>query len=295
VDKASRNSATDSRHGQTLRTAKAVLARLPDVTVETELERTVAKTAAGGVGYRFDPPQTSRPQPAASSESRSRSATLRSELIYVPHNARTHRPHAFGRERVNVKPRRRESPILPSSNLFENPPRRLLDSIAPAVRFITLVVLFAAAGTWIQMFGRHGAPPAKPIDPPTTTVDEHVAPATKTAERPATGSTASGPIGITPEANRRVGSVREDHDYARLRGDVLSVPPTAYGLEAITADAGGRGSSLPRLQTAEVPQNEISAADGPARSINARLNVHDEAAIREASRFNGYIDKTPSR
>jgi len=194
-----------------------------------------------------------------------------------------------------VKQRRRESPILPSSNLFENPQRRLLDSIAPAVRFVTLVLLFAAAGTWFQVFGRHGAPPVKPVDPPTTTVDEHVAPATKTAERPAAGPTASGPNGITPEMNRRVGSVREDHDYARLRGDILTVPPTAYGLEVITADTGERGRSLPRLQTAEVAQNEISAADGPARSINARLNVHDEAAIREAARFNGYIDKIPSR
>jgi hypothetical protein len=295
VYKASRNSVTDSRLGQTLRTAKAVLARLPDVTVETELQRTAAKAAAGNVGYRFDPPQGSRQQPAASSASRSRSATLRSELIYVPHNARMHQPHAFGGERAGVKQRRRESPILPSSNLFENPPRRLLDSIAPAVRFVTLVVLFAAAGTWIQVIGRHSAPAVKSIDPPTTTVDERVAPAAKTAERPAAGPTANGPVGTTPEMNRRMGSVRDDQDYARLRGDILSVPPTAYGLEVITADAGERGRGLPRLQTAEVPQNEISAADGPARSINARLNVHDEAAIREAARFNRYIDKTPSR
>jgi hypothetical protein len=295
VDNASRNSATDARQGRGLQTAKAVLARLPDVTVETELQRTVAKTAAGGVDYRFDPPQTSPRTSAANSEVGARSVTLRSELVYVPHNARMHRPHAFGRERVNVKTRRRESPILPSSNLFENPPRRLLDAIAPAVRFVTLVVLFAAAGTWIHMLGRHGATPAKPIDPPTTTVDEHVVPAAKTAERPVVGPTASGPIGMTPETNWRVATAQDDHDYARLRGDILSVPQPAYGLEVITADAGKHGSSLPRLQTVDVPQNELSAADGPARSINARLNVHDEAAIREAARFNGYIDKTPSR
>ena len=120
------------------------------------------------------------------------------------------------------------------------------------------------------MMGRHTSPPpVKAVEPPTTTVDERSAPATKTAERPTGPPTSSGPIGSVPEANRRVGRARDDHGYARLRGDILSVPATAPGLEAIATDTGARGGTLPRLQVAELPKT--GAADVPARRIDTLL------------------------
>jgi hypothetical protein len=47
------------------------------------------------------------------------------------------------------------------------------------------------------------------------------------------------------------------------------------------------------LQTAELPKTGV--ADSPARSINARLNAAEEAAIRQARRFDGFFDKIPWR
>jgi hypothetical protein len=282
-----RYSATDLRHSSKLLTAKAVLARLPDVTAETELQRVVAKTSAGGVGYRFDPPQNSRLSCTSNSEPRSRAATLRSELVYVPVNRRLHQPHVFARERSASRGPRQESPILPRSNPFENPQRRLVDSVAPAMKFITLVVLFAAAGTWIQLLVHHDPPAAIEIQPPSTTVEDRVAPTTKTAERPLGGATSSGPIGAIPEANRHMGRVREDHGFARLRGDILSVPGV-QALEVAATQSGDHGSALPRLQIAEL---QAAAGDGPTGPQSLR----DDAAVREARRFDGTYETTPSR
>jgi hypothetical protein len=278
------------------------LARLPDVTAEAELQRTAPKSPSGNIGYRFDPPQASRQSSNVSGESPARSATLRSELVYVPRGRRMHQPHVFGRERASLRQPRRESPILPRSNPFENPRRPLLDSIAPMLRFITLVVLFTAVGIWIQMIGRaNDTSPVKELQPPTTTVDERVPPAAKTAERPAGATTSSGPVGTTPEMNMRLGRVREGHGYAKLRGDILSVPKAGTELEMITSNTGDPAASLPRVQTAELPNAAIGAgsplqvSSSPAHSINARLNAAEESAIREAQRFDGFRDKTPWR
>jgi len=283
VDYASRTSAIDSRHDRGALTGKPVLARLPDVTAEAELQRTAGKTSAS-VGYRFDPPQSA----GASSASPAERRTLKSELIYSPRRQRTHEPHVFSHARAASRNSRRESPILPNSNPFENPRRRLIDSISPVIRFVTLVVLFTAAGIWVQVMGRHTAPPTKP-QPPTTTVDERMTPATKTAERPDGTPTAIGPGRTTPEANRHMGHARVDKPYATLRGDILSLPAP----ETIATSVSGAGESLPRLQVAELPKAGVG--DDPARLEIARWNEQAEQQIREARQIPGFFDQIPCR
>jgi hypothetical protein len=200
-----------------------------------------------------------------------------------------HQPHVFDRGRTTSRQVRRESPILPRSNPFENPQRKLMDSIAPVVRFITLVVLITAAATWIQTMGRYSAPPANVVQPPTTTVEERVSPATKTAERPVGTPTAIGPARTTPETNRRVGRSREHKPHATLRGDILSVPAA----ENIAAGVSTAAESLPRLQIAELPKAGVG--DDPVRSETTRWNERVEQQIREARQIPGFFDKIPCR
>ena len=120
---------------------------------------------------------------------------------------------------------RRESPVLPHTNPFANPRPGLLDTIAPFLRFATLVALFTAAGLWYQVAGLRNKT-AKAVDAPGTTAQEPTNPATKTAERPSGSSTSAGPAGTTPEPNTRIGRTRDNDDYAKLRGDILPVPAT---------------------------------------------------------------------
>jgi hypothetical protein len=243
-----------------------VLARLPDVSAELQLQRSEKKAGSGGVGYRIDPPQTKDSRPtAASSEHRAQFTTLKSELIYAPTTSRPHPPHVFGRRRSAPRPKpvaRRESPILPRSNPFAIPSKRLIDSIAPVIQFLLLVALFTAACTWVQVakVGRTGA--TKPNQPPTTTAQEPAVPAAKTAERAAAAPTSAGPVGSTPEPNTRVGRARENHDFARLRGDILPVPESTGQLGTATTDALAT-SSVPRVQLTEL--QKAGPGDNPAR------------------------------
>ncbi len=153
--------------------------------------------------------------------------TLKSELIYSPRTSRPLQPHVFERARATQRHTRvphRESPILPRTNPFANPRRGLIDAIVPVLRFATLVALFTAAGTWLQMTF-HNQPVATPTKSPKATVQHPAASAAKTVDRPVQPPTAVGPVGTTPESGTKVGRVRENDDFARLRGDILPVKP----------------------------------------------------------------------
>src|SRR6185503_2186059 len=120
-----------------------------------------SQTTLGATSYRFDPPQTGDAQAQSAIYRDIRRDTASTDTQSGGKTLRTHQPHVFDRGRVadrKTSPRR-ESPILPSSNPFAIPRAGLLDSVAPAVRFLTMVVLFTAAATWFQMLTRH-APPA---------------------------------------------------------------------------------------------------------------------------------------
>jgi len=224
VDNPSRFTTAETKRRQIETGAAPVLARLPDVSADLPAARAAIKPAAPNLGYRFDPPEASdRGSQTAELGRPAESRTLKSELVYAPQASRALRPHVFDRARTTERPARvprRESPILPRSNPFAIPRRGILDSILPALRFATLVALFAAAGTWIQ-HGRFSSQPAnESVDSPTTAA-EPAAPNTKTADQPVQAPTAVGPVGTTPKAATRVGRVRDNNDFATLRGDVL--------------------------------------------------------------------------
>jgi hypothetical protein len=62
-----------------------------------------------------------------------------------------------------------------------------------------------------------------------------VSPAAKTAERPIGAPSATGPTSASPESNTRIGRARHDHEFARLRGDIMSVPASTELAEADSA------------------------------------------------------------
>jgi hypothetical protein len=268
VDKTPRSSATDSQQRPAELAAKPVLARLPDVSGEVEVQRSAKKVAAGGVGYRFDPPQaTARQAPTMTARPLPQRPTLKSELQYTPHTSRANQPHMFERNRPaarTTRTTRSASPILPQSNTFAIPRRRLIDSISPFIQFATLVALVAAAGTWVQVVGLRNVPASRTGEAPTTTAQEPANPTTKTAERGAGAPTSTGPKRTTPEANTRVGR-KQDDDFARLRGDILPVSPSVDELTPAMPDLiGANGTALPRVQTTELP--EAAVVNAPAHS-----------------------------
>lgn len=284
VDKSSRNSTSDSKRRSPELAAKPVLARLPDVSAELLRQR----PAAGRVGYRFDPPEA--PEQASS-------VPLRNELVYAPQTTRQMQPHVFERGRTTerqARSRHRESPVLPRTNPFALPRRRMVDSFAPVLRFLTLVALFTAAATWIQVIRQNNSAAHQPAEPRGTTAQERSEPAGKTAERPNSKMpTAVGPVNGTPEAGTRVGRVRETNDFAALRGDILPVAPAADEINfTLPSLVGANGSELPRVQTTEAPAVEI-ALGGPTGSGDAPARLEGESP--EVATLPGFIIEKPSR
>ena len=144
------------------------------------MRRSAKQVAAGVVGYRFDPPQGTGATAAL------QRPKLKAELLHTHQTSSTSRPHMFERSRAaarKTRTTRTASPILPQSNTFAIPRRRLIDSISPVMQFATLVALFAAAGTWVQVVGLRNTPASRTDDSPVTTAQEPADPATKTAER----------------------------------------------------------------------------------------------------------------
>src|SRR4051812_28474690 len=138
-----------------------VLARLPDVSDVTAPSQPGTPNAIAATNYRFDRPQNAQIQ--SGTYTSSSSASLNAKL------GAAHQPHAFGRSREHRRIPRRASSVLPRSNPFAIPSATLMDSLAPALRFITLVALFTAAGIWLQtMSTRSATPLSAPAEQPKT-------------------------------------------------------------------------------------------------------------------------------
>ncbi len=235
-----------------------VLARLPDVSAEAPQPLPATQTKIGTTNYRFDPPQArdSNPQSAA------RPGVP--EAIRNPQSADSRRPHAFERRRLadrRTSVSKRESAILPRSNPFAIPSKRLGDSLAPAIRFLTMVALFTAAGTWLQTMNRHPAPPARPLEPPTTASQPAVAPAKNAADRPLPAPTAAGPLEQAPQSGARVGRASGD-GFSSLGPAVAPVQNRNHAI-ATPPHFLISGGAMPQVQTSE-PQPAAAGAE-PAR------------------------------
>ena len=208
-------------------------------------------------------------------------AGLRSSAI-------SQQPHMINRGRLKGQRGipRRESSVLPRSNPFANPRPRLVDSVAPAVRFLTMVALFTAAGIWIQMMGRHEPQPTRSIEPPKTAAQPAAAPAKNADDHTVPVPTATGPIETLPDTGARVGRAEGD-DFATRRqfgrgsgsdrasdGDAATLfdfcrqPRTASASSGLKSDNGRRNSA----QCATANSNSVSRASRPmTRSRTNRL------------------------
>lgn len=278
--------------------AKPVLARLPDVSSELLRQRPGNGSTRNQVGYRFDPAQARDPGSRGVDDlQRPQSMTLKSELIYAPQTSRPPQPHVFERGRTSERQARlprRESPVLPRANPFAIPRRGLLDSLTPAIRFMSLVVLFAAAGTWLQLYGAH-KPGDVEHETPKTTAEQPSVPATKTAERPTNLPTAIGPVSTTPESNSRVGRI-QGNDFATIRGVTPIAVPEQSMSDVATPTfpslVGAGGGELPRVQLAELPKT-VGAASA---SNDAPASPHEATETPEvAVRVPGFSISVPSR
>jgi len=196
-------------------------------------------------------------------------------------------PHVFERGRTNERRARsthRRSPVLPRSNPFDLPRRRMFDSIAPVLRFLTLFALITAVATWVQVARQNSKAARQPADSPSATAQEQSAPVGKTAERPSKMPTAIGPVTTTPEAGTRVGRVRDNNDFAILRGDILPYAPAGdKASPSLPALAGANGVALPRVQTTEPPRAEVAESESA-----------DESRP-EVARLPGFTVELPSR
>jgi hypothetical protein len=263
------------------------LAQLPDVSAELQRQRAASKPT-GSIGYRFDPPQANASEKLSDSAAPSSAfPTLKSELVYAPRASRSQKPHVFDRTRVASRPPytlRRESPVLPKSNPFAIPRRGLVDSIAPVVRFLTLVALFTAVGTWVQIMKLRGQESKNVAEPPATTAQQPAAPISKTAERAATAPRSSGPTGTKAEPNTRVGRARVNEDFAKLRGDILPVRIAPETISPGIPDlVGANGSTLPRVRMTEPSGTDTQAG------------ANGDVEAPELARIPGFTTKMPSR
>jgi hypothetical protein len=265
-----------------------VLARLPDVSANPLAERSAKPGIPGAVEYRFDPPQPN---------------DYANQTAGPAQTAMSRHPHMFDRGRP-VGQRgfpRRESSVLPRTNPFSNPRPRLIDSIAPAVRFTTMVVLFAAAGIWIQMMGRHAPPTTRAVEPPQTAAQSPVAPAKNVGDHTIPAPTATGPIERMPESGARVGRTDGD-DFAAQNvsaaGPLPAEHPTVTPPHCLIA----AGSHVPRVQTSEAQRTGVTGDPTRGNSAGAdyRANgeAHSTSEVDQApavARYPGFWTDSPTR
>jgi hypothetical protein len=229
-----------------------VLARLPDASTDATVVRFAKPSAADGTEYRFDPPQLN--------ESSARLlGSAAAAVVQQPHMLERGRPK--GQRGI---PRRVSSSVLPQSNPFSNPRPRLIDSVAPAVRFLTMVALFTAAGVWVQMLGRHGQS-TKSAEPPQTAAQPAAIPAKNADDHTAPFPTATGPIETQPEPGARVG--RADGDGFAAQNNSASGPvPAARPTLAPPHFLISAGSHVPRVRVVDSTSSAESVeSDATAR------------------------------
>jgi hypothetical protein len=222
-----------------------VLARLPDASADTCGDRLAKPTGLRGIEYRFDLPQ--------STDSAAQSPTSAKATV-------SQQPHIFerGRRAGTRGIPRRESPVLPRSNPFSNPRPRLVDSIAPAVRFLTMVALFTAVGVWAQMLGQHAPAPSRSTELPKTAAHPAIVPAKNAGDHTTPAPTATGPIDTRPESGARVGRTDGD-DFASQNssaaGPVPAINPTVSPPHFLISS----GNNVPRVR---VEDSNPTAASG---------------------------------
>ncbi len=248
----SRSSTTDENRRPADTTRWPVLARLPDVSADPTSGRAAKQTTPGAVEYRFDPPQVgdSSVRTAASNQSTNR-----------------RQPHAFERRRPagHRGIPRRESPVLPRSNPFSNPRPRLIDSVAPAIRFLTMAALFTAAGIWIQMMGFH-ASPTRQIEVPKTATKSPAAPAKSAGDHTVPTPTATGPLETVPASGARVGRTEGGDDFASHENTHSQTSPPEHPTVMPPHFLVTEGGHVPRVQTSDphAATDESARSDTPA-------------------------------
>jgi len=264
-----------------------VLARLPDASADAIATRSAQPGVPGGIEYRFDPPQFG-------DSSSQTPAPIHSTIAQQPHMLERSRPR--GQRGIP----RRESSVLPRSNPFSNPRPRLVDSVAPTVRFLTMVALFTAAGIWIQMLGRH-AQPTHLIEAPKTAAQPPVAPAKNAGDHTVPTPTATGPIESHPEPGARVGRT-EGNDFAASDNSAAGPVPTAHPTVTPPHFLISAGSRVPRVRVAY--STPTATVDTSTQSVTASANngssgestagaESDEAPA--VARYPGFFLDAPTR
>jgi len=252
-----------------------VLARLPDVSAElAATERTTKVAATGAISYRFDPPEGSSVGDEGSHVRTHTYATGRPPQVRVIQP----RPRADIRTPLPG----RESPILPQSNPFSIPGTRLVDTLAPLVRFLTLVAMFAAAGTWwFQMVRRHDRPARDPAAPPKTAAQPTLEPMPIPTEQPLATPTSVGPLGhATPNQGVHMEIDGRFADRSVIGFVELNPHPD------ITPElAAASGHPLPHVQTSE-PQTAGVGDDQARAPAIARLPETMDSPPRQAQHDN---------
>jgi hypothetical protein len=274
-------------HADTAR--RPVLVRLPNISGDAPAERSSKSESPGGVEYRFDPPQNGK---------------LSGHTPDSVQVSASQQPHAFERGRLKGERGfpRRESPILPRSNPFANPRPRLVDSIAPAVRFLTMVALFTAAGIWIQMMGHHAPATTQSIE----------SPAPKTASQPATAAknaddhtspapTATGPLETLPDSGVRVGRARAD-DFATRGNSAAGPVPTSHPTARPPHFLVSSGNHVPRVRVADSTPPIAAERSAPVPSAISNDVSKCESTDHtgsdespEVARYPGFLIDTPTR
>jgi hypothetical protein len=264
-----------------------VLVRLPNVSTDSPAESSSDLKRAGGIEYRFDPPQT---------------ASLGGLTPDSFQAAISQQPHMFERGRLKGDRRfpRRESPVLPRSNPFSNPRPRLIDSIAPAVRFLTMVALFTAAGIWIQMMGHHEPAPTPASEVPKTA--SHPAATPKNAgDHTVPAPTATGPLETLPDPGVRVGRSGE-HDLATHNNSAAGPVPIAQPTVTPPHFLVSSGTHVPRVRVADSNPSTAAATPSQAPPDNANDVSDSEPTDNTGSdespavaRYPGFLINTPTR
>src|SRR5262249_8257349 len=128
----------------------------------------------------------------------------------------------------------------------------LLDSAAPTIRFLTMVVLFAAAATWVQMVTRHAPPSTDSMELPKTAAEEPIAPTKNASDHQITAPTAAGPLESNPQSGARVGRAKNDDLATPKQSSTVPCPIVNPSVSPPRFLIAGR-ESLPQVQTSELP------------------------------------------
>ena len=206
--------------------------------------------------YRFDPPQA--------------------RSLHHPHDG-DHTP------RVS----RRESPILPRTDLFAIPSPGVMEKFGPIVRLVLLIALFTAAGVILLAGGNDQQPSVREKTSAETTVTKQsLEPTAVVADASASTSTAAGPA-LVPDSSEvettqaavdlsdavdeaAPGAVQASGGATEAAGHPY--PQTAWPSAALP-DAGH--GALPQVQTTDPPQ-AVAHLPGHITEIPQRHASHDD-------------------